>query len=356
VATKILRVHNMLLSAFEGNYSEWERNKEDTQISNMATYAQLQKQSQQFQEQVARMEREGRRTQNANLLSQAARRRKKLQQAANSYYSGHNADNLDHRDYEIYTGGVMRSMAGTGVNCAEALVEIEDEVSMKLKAAGPLGYHGAVLQLKELVVAYPEGPILVESFDMDVDVGSRIALLGLNGCGKSTLLNTIARAMAPRGGEVYQHQRLVVAHLSQHQTDGLPLEESPLTFLRELGGQAEMTEMQARGQLAAFGIKGKKALQPIGSMSGGEKMRIGLAGITVKPPHILLLDEPTNHMDLLTVAALGKALRAFEGGIVLVSHDRWLIDSVCDEFYNITEGKLKRCDGLHSFVDGILTA
>eukprot|EP00415_Alexandrium_ostenfeldii_P004699 UN4699 len=217
-----------------------------------------------------------------------------------------------------------------------------EAVNWVLKCAEPLGYHGAVLQCRDLAVGYAANPPLIKSFDFNVDVGQRIAILGLNGTGKSTLLATMAKRLQPLGGEVFHHPRLRLAFFAQHQVDELPLDTTPAGYMKALFPDASDSEI--RGHLGSFGVK-KQAVHPIATLSGGEKTRCSLAVVTFKPPHILLLDEPTNHLDLLTVEALGRALKAFEGGIVLVSHDRRLISELEASTFVVRDRQLCRNEG-----------
>mmetsp|Transcript_17332 Transcript_17332/g.40679 ORF Transcript_17332/g.40679 Transcript_17332/m.40679 type:complete len:251 (-) Transcript_17332:316-1068(-) len=223
-----------------------------------------------------------------------------------------------------------------------------ETVNWNLKCSEPLGYHGAVLQCRELVVGYSATGPLVRSFDLNVDVGQRVAVLGLNGTGKSTLLSTMAKRLQPLQGEVFHHPRLRLAFFGQHQVDELPLDMTPMAHLKEL--YPEASDHELRGHLGSFGVR-RQAVQPISTLSGGEKTRCSLASITFKPPHVLLLDEPTNHLDLLTVEALARALKAFEGGIVLVSHDRRLIQELDATSYIVRDKQIKRSEeGLEGFL------
>lgn len=168
---------------------------------------------------------------------------------------------------------------------------------------------------------------------------SRIALLGMNGSGKTTLLRTIAQELAPIKGEVYVYPRLIVGYFSQHVADSLPLDKTPVACLKAQFPEA--TENEIRAQLGSFGIR-SQAVVPLGCLSGGEKTRVSLASIVFKPPHILLLDEPTNHLDLNTVEALAEALQNFGGGVVLVSHDRRLIERLKMDSYVLHKKKFQK--------------
>merc|ERR1719343_80234 len=216
----------------------------------------------------------------------------------------------------------------------------DDDQKMKLNPAPDLGYFGPMLQCRALRFGYEGHEPLSQPFDLDVNTSSRIAILGINGCGKSTLLRTLSQELSPVSGEVYVYPRLSVAYFSQHSTDTLPLHKSPCEALHALFPEA--TPLQVRAQMGKFGLH-KQCLTALEHLSGGERARCALACLTYKPPHILLLDEPTNHLDIKTVEALSDSLRAFNGGIVLVSHDRRLIQNLDMDCHMIQGRRLRRC-------------
>lgn len=236
------------------------------------------------------------------------------------------------------TGGRFKLSAGDSIDDGTVNMHEDDDVRMHIKAAGNLGYSGAVLQCKSLQLGYSHS--LSQPFDLDLDLASRVAILGLNGSGKSTMLRTLAKELEPLHGEVYVHGRLSVAYFSQHVADSLPLDSTPVEALQERFPEA--TALQLRAQLGNFGLR-RQATIKLKNLSGGEKSRCALATMTYQPPHMLLLDEPTNHLDLKAVEALSAALKAFQGGIVLVSHDRRLIEAMGMDCYMLQEQRLKKC-------------
>ncbi|MGJ7541496.1 ABC-F family ATP-binding cassette domain-containing protein [Variovorax sp. LT1R16] len=184
-----------------------------------------------------------------------------------------------------------------------------------------------------------------------VQAGQRIGILGANGQGKSTLVKTIAREMGALAGEVTEGKGLNIGYFAQQELDVLRPQDNPLEHMvrmaRELGAAAkEPTGEQAlRGFLGSFNFTGDMVKQPVGTMSGGEKARLVLAMMVWQRPNLLLLDEPTNHLDLATREALAMALNEFEGTLMLVSHDRALLRSVCDEFWMVGRGAVTDFDG-----------
>lgn len=237
-----------------------------------------------------------------------------------------------------------------------ARYEFEQTVDLHLEVGPQLRYSGPLMQCRGVVVGYP-GLKLSKPFDLPLGLDSRVAILGHNGSGKTTLLRTFARDHPPLAGEVYIHPSLNVGFFSQHQAQALPVDKTALEVLTAFG--EGVRELEAEEHLASFGLDSRHARQLIGTLSGGEKSRLALAQITIKQPHVLLLDEPSNHLDLLTVVALSEALKAFKGGLLLVSHDRRLIKEVCPDPHQqflLDGGELRRADSLSKFVRSVKVA
>jgi ATP-binding cassette subfamily F protein 3 len=192
---------------------------------------------------------------------------------------------------------------------------------------------------------------ILRGVSRSVLAGQRIGILGANGQGKSTLVKTIAREMGALAGEVTEGKGLNIGYFAQQELDVLRPQDNPLEHMvrmaREMGSNAkEATGEQAlRGFLGSFNFSGDMVKQPVGTMSGGEKARLVLAMMVWQRPNLLLLDEPTNHLDLATREALAVALNEFEGTLMLVSHDRALLRSVCDEFWLVGRGVVADFDG-----------
>ena len=199
------------------------------------------------------------------------------------------------------------------------------------------------------------GPtVIVQNVSRSVLAGQRIGILGANGQGKSTLVKTVARDLAPIGGEVTEGKGLNIGYFAQQELDVLRPADTPLEHMIRLvkemtaegriAGQATR-EQDLRSFLGTFNFSGDMVKQAVGSMSGGEKARLVLCMIVWQRPNLLLLDEPTNHLDLATREALAMALNEFEGTVMLVSHDRALLRSVCDEFWMVSRGGVAPFDG-----------
>ena len=193
--------------------------------------------------------------------------------------------------------------------------------------------------------------VIVGGVSRSVLGGQRIGILGANGQGKSTFVKTIARDLAALGGEITEGRGLSIGYFAQQELDVLSPSDTPLVHMvrlaRESGaGAREATGEQAlRAFLGSFNFGADMIRQPVGTLSGGEKARLVLAMMVWQRPNLLLLDEPTNHLDLVTREALAMALNRFEGTLMLVSHDRALLRSVCDEFWLVGRGRLEPFGG-----------
>ena len=203
-----------------------------------------------------------------------------------------------------------------------------------------LGYRGEASEV-----------CILRQVSRTVLAGQRIGILGANGQGKSTLVKTVARALAPLGGQLTEGKGLNIGYFAQQELDVLRAQDTPLEHMvrlaRELGlaNSEAAREQSLRDFLGSFNFNGDMVQQAVGSMSGGEKARLVLAMIVWQKPNLLLLDEPTNHLDLATREALAVALNEFEGTVMLVSHDRALLRAVCDEFWLVGRGQVQPFDG-----------
>lgn len=199
-----------------------------------------------------------------------------------------------------------------------------------------------LLKMDKVELGYDERPVL-GNVRLHLLPGDRLGLLGANGAGKSTLIKALAGELPPRSGELLWPKDLQVGYFAQHQLEQLDPEASGLLHLQRLDPRAD--EQRLRDFLGGFGFSGDDALRPAGPMSGGEKARLVLALLVYRRPNLLLLDEPTNHLDLEMRFALNVALQEFDGAVVLVSHDRYLLRSVSDRFLLVEGGSVKAFDG-----------
>ncbi|BEV70572.1 ATP-binding cassette domain-containing protein [Paludibacterium sp. THUN1379] len=208
--------------------------------------------------------------------------------------------------------------------------------------ATPDSLPNPLLRLDELSAGYGERTIL-SRVSLSVEAGSRIGLLGVNGAGKSTLVKVLAGELSPLQGQSITSPTIRIGYFAQHQLEHLRLEESPLWHLQKKAPQAR--EQELRSFLGGFNFRGDMVNDPVGPMSGGEKARLALALIVWDKPNLLLLDEPTNHLDLEMRHALTMALQDFAGALLVVSHDRALLESTTDTFWLVADGSVRPFDG-----------
>ncbi|NHH99582.1 ABC transporter ATP-binding protein [Oceanimonas sp. MB9] len=199
-----------------------------------------------------------------------------------------------------------------------------------------------LIAMEKLAAGYGDKEIL-SNIKLNLVPGSRIGLLGRNGAGKSTFIKLLAGELTPLSGKLEASKGVALGYFAQHQLESLHPQESALTHLARLDPKA--TEQSLRDYLGGFDFHGDKVKEAVGPFSGGEKARLVLALIVYQKPNLLLLDEPTNHLDLDMREALTLALQAFEGAMVIVSHDRHLLRATTDEFYLVDSGRVQSFDG-----------
>lgn len=199
-----------------------------------------------------------------------------------------------------------------------------------------------LLVLDDVSVGYGDAMIL-SKLELALRPGERLGLLGRNGTGKSTLIKLLANELSMKFGKRVEGKDLKVGYFAQHQLEQLRLDESPLEHMQKL--DPETREQEHRNYLGGFDFKGDMASSPCGPFSGGEKSRLALALLIWTRPNLLLLDEPTNHLDLEMRHALTVALQDYQGGVVIVSHDRAMLRATCDRFMLVDHGGAKVFDG-----------
>jgi ATP-binding cassette, subfamily F, member 3 len=199
-----------------------------------------------------------------------------------------------------------------------------------------------LLQLEAAAVGYGKTPVL-RNLNLRLDVDDRIGLLGVNGAGKSTFAKLLAGALPLQAGEMKRESRIKVGWFHQHQIEALDPEDTPLDIIRrELPDDSESSR---RSRLAQFGLSFDKQETTVANLSGGERARLLLNLIAMAGPHLLILDEPTNHLDIDSRRALLDALNDYEGAVILITHDRSLIDLVTDRLWLTADGHIKPFQG-----------
>ncbi|MCB1970090.1 MAG: ABC-F family ATP-binding cassette domain-containing protein [Geminicoccaceae bacterium] len=199
-----------------------------------------------------------------------------------------------------------------------------------------------MISIERAEAGYGGKPVL-RRLDLRLDPEDRIALLGANGNGKSTLARLLAGTLEPMGGTITRARNLEVGFFAQHQIESLQAERTPIEHLRDL--MPHLTEERLRARLGRFGLIQQKAETPAGRLSGGERTRLSLALMCVRDPQILILDEPSNHLDIDSRQALIEAINTFPGAVVLISHDRRLVELTADTLWLVRDGRVREFDG-----------
>ncbi|XAR70144.1 Adenosinetriphosphatase [Bertholletia excelsa] len=294
VVTDILHLHGQKLIAYKGNYDTFERTREE----------QLKNQQKAFE--------------------------------ANERSRAHMQSFIDKFRYNAKRASLVQSR----IKALERMAHVDEVINdpdYKFEFPSPDDRPGPpIISFSDASFGYPGGPLLFKNLNFGIDLDSRIAMVGPNGIGKSTILKLIAGELQPSSGTVFRSAKVRIAVFSQHHVDGLDLSSNPLLYMmRNFPG---VPEQKLRAHLGSLGITGNLALQPMYTLSGGQKSRVAFAKITFKKPHILLLDEPSNHLDLDAVEALIQGLVLFQGGVLMVSHDEHLISGSVEQLWVVSEG------------------
>ena len=212
-----------------------------------------------------------------------------------------------------------------------------------------------IIAVDGVSVGYDQAKPVLNRVTLRIDTDDRIALLGSNGNGKSTLVKLLAGKLAPFSGKIVRADKLSVGYFAQHQTDELDLDGSPYDHLRRL--MPDAPESKVRARVGAIGFSGKAGDTKVSSLSGGEKARLLLGLATFHAPNMIILDEPTNHLDIDSRAALAEAINEFPGAIIMVSHDRYLIEACADQLWVVADHTVTPYDGdLNDYRGAVLSA
>uniref|UniRef100_A0A1B0BNE6 ATP-binding cassette sub-family F member 3 n=1 Tax=Glossina palpalis gambiensis TaxID=67801 RepID=A0A1B0BNE6_9MUSC len=290
VPTDIIHLHSQKLEAYKGNYEQFDKTKTEK----------LKAQRREYEAQMA--------------------------------HRAHVQEFIDRFRYNANRAASVQSK----IKMLEKLPElqpVEKEMEVKLKFPDVEPLNPPVLAISEVEFRYNTEDALpiFSNVNLSANSDSRICIVGENGAGKSTLLKIIVGQLTTPIGNIVSHRSLRVGYFAQHHVDHLNMNQTCVGVLSELF--PGRPDEEYRRQLGSFGISGNLALQSIASLSGGQKSRVALAKMCMAEPNFLVLDEPTNHLDIETIDALGKAINAFKGGVVLVSHDERLIKVICKELW-----------------------
>ena len=296
VCTRIAHIDNRAMTLYTGNYSQFESLRAEQLAQQQAMYVQQQKQIKHIQGYVDRFRYK------ASKARQAQSRIKMLER--------------------------MEQIAPAHVDSPFRFHFFE-----------PKKQPQHLLGLTDAAVGYGDDVVL-DGIDLHLAAGDRIGLLGVNGAGKSTLVKALSTGSTMLKGERVVSKDTQIGYFAQHQLELLRMDESPIEHLREYA--PEDREQDHRNYLGRFGFSGERIFEPVAPFSGGEKARLVLALMIRQAPNLLLLDEPTNHLDLEMRQALSVALIEYTGALVVISHDRHLLRSVCDELLIVHDGMVDR--------------
>ncbi|RJE25510.1 hypothetical protein PHISCL_02122 [Aspergillus sclerotialis] len=200
-----------------------------------------------------------------------------------------------------------------------------------------------IVQMSEVMFGYSKDKPLLKNVDLDVQLDSRIGIVGPNGAGKTTVLKLLTGQLQPTSGLISTNSRLRMGFFAQHHVDALDMTTSPVSFMAK--NYPGKSDEEYRRHLGAFGITGMTGLQRMELLSGGQKSRVAFACLSLTNPHILVLDEPSNHLDIEGMDAMSDALKNFQGGVVMVSHDVTMLQNVCSSLWVCDKGTVQQFDG-----------
>jgi ATP-binding cassette subfamily F protein 3 len=234
----------------------------------------------------------------------------------------------------------------------QPIAAMADDPSLSFAFPSPTELKPPLITLEMAAVGYSETPIL-RKLNLRIDPDDRIALLGRNGNGKTTLARLLAAQLAPMEGGMVATGKMRVGYFTQYQVEELHGDETPLMHMsRAMEGHSPAA---VRAQLGRFGFSGDKATTLTSKLSGGERARLALALITREAPHLLILDEPTNHLDVDAREALVQALNEYDGAVILISHDRHMVELTADRLVLVDEGRAVDYAGsIEDYIDFVL--
>src|SRR5215218_6620993 len=235
----------------------------------------------------------------------------------------------------------------------QPIAALADDPSLSFDFPSPSELRPPLITLDMASVGYAAGTPVLSRLNLRIDPDDRIALLGRNGNGKTTLARLLAAQLAPMAGEVHASGKIKVGYFTQYQVEELHGDDTPLQHMtRAMDGK---TSGAIRAQLGRFGFSGEKATTLVGKLSGGERARLALALITRDAPHLLILDEPTNHLDVDSREALVQALNGYDGAVILISHDRHMVELTADRLVLVEHGgAVDYAGSIDDYIDFVL--
>ncbi|MBO9725531.1 MAG: ABC-F family ATP-binding cassette domain-containing protein [Novosphingobium sp.] len=235
----------------------------------------------------------------------------------------------------------------------QPIAAMAEDSSLSFDFPSPDELRPPLVTLDLASVGYEADKPILRRLNLRIDPEDRIALLGRNGNGKTTLARLLARQLEPMEGSLTFSPKIRIGYFTQYQVEELPADSTPLELMTR--AMADKPPVAVRGQLGRFGFSGPRATAGIGTLSGGERARLALALVTRDAPHMLILDEPTNHLDVDAREALVQALNDFAGAVILVSHDRHMVELAADRLVLVDQGTAENYDGsMEDYIDFVL--
>ncbi|MCW1987144.1 UNVERIFIED_ORG: ATP-binding cassette subfamily F protein 3 [Sphingomonas sp. R1F5B] len=235
----------------------------------------------------------------------------------------------------------------------QPVVAMLEDPSLTFDFPSPDELRPPLITLDMAAVGYAPGQPILKRLNLRIDPDDRIALLGRNGNGKTTLARLLAGQLPAMEGGMTTSGKLAIGYFTQYQVEELAGSDTPLLHMtRAMEGK---TQAAVRAQLGRFGFSGNKATTEVSRLSGGERARLALALVTRDAPHLLILDEPTNHLDVDAREALVQALNAYQGAVILISHDRHMVELTADRLVLVDDGAAVPYDGsMEDYIDFVL--
>ena len=235
----------------------------------------------------------------------------------------------------------------------QPIAALAEDPSLSFDFPDPVELRSPMITLEKAAVGYGDAPPVLQRLDMRIDADDRIALLGRNGNGKTTLARLLASQLAPAEGGMNAPGRMKVGYFTQYQVEELSADDTPLGLMASaMDGKSPGA---VRAQLGRFGFSGSRAETKVEKLSGGERARLALALITRDAPHLLILDEPTNHLDVDAREALIQALNDYSGAVILISHDRHMVELTADRLVLVDNGTAREYAGsMNDYIDFVL--
>ncbi len=235
----------------------------------------------------------------------------------------------------------------------QPIAALIEDPSLSFDFPDPAEMKSPMITLEHAAVGYGEAPPILKRLNFRIEADDRIALLGRNGNGKTTLARLLAAQLSPAEGAVNAPGKLKVGYFTQYQVEELAGEDTPVDLMTR--AMERQTPGAVRAQLGRFGFSGARAQTRVEKLSGGERARLALALITRDAPHLLILDEPTNHLDVDAREALVQALNAYTGAVILISHDRHIVELTADRLVLVDGGTAREYPGsMDDYIDFIL--